>query len=145
MGGGFLMALACDLCVASETTVLGIPEIDVGLPLLWGGVNLAFSELGPPLARDLILTGRQFSPTEISHTGFPHRVVSDNKLDESLKELARELASKPAPALKAIKKQFKSIESRAVADDAALFQETALHPDFLEGAMRYLKTLKSRH
>ncbi len=143
IGGGFLMALACDLCVAGDDTVLSIPEVDVGLPLLWGGVTLAFSELGPPLARDLILTGRQFLPGDVSHTGFPHRVVPADEVDEHALKLAGVLSNKPAPAIKAIKKQFKATEERAVVEDTVLFRETALHPQFLEGAMVYFQNLRA--
>ena len=141
VGGGFLLAAACDLCVAAENVVMSIPEIDVGLPLLWGGVPLAFRQLGPAFAKDLILTGRQFSPPEISATGFPQNIVDETELASSTQILVENLLAKPAPALLAIKKQFRAVIGRAEVDDVSLFKETALHPAFMANALTYIQGL----
>ena len=65
VGGGLLLMAACDLRVVSDDLVCAVPEIDLGLPLMWGGVPLLMRELGPGLARDVIMTGRRFGAEEL--------------------------------------------------------------------------------
>src|ERR1022692_2412898 len=64
LGGGCELALSCDLIVADETAVFGLPETTVGLVPGGGGTQLAPRRLGPGRAADLILTGRQLGVAE---------------------------------------------------------------------------------
>ena len=54
VGGGFLLAAACDLRVAAAETCFLIPEVDLGVPLLWGGLPRLIVELGPSLTKELV-------------------------------------------------------------------------------------------
>jgi enoyl-CoA hydratase/carnithine racemase len=58
IGGGVVLAAACDLRVAASSTRFSIPEVDLGIPLYWAGVPLLVRELGPALTKELVLTGR---------------------------------------------------------------------------------------
>ncbi|HVR28363.1 MAG TPA: enoyl-CoA hydratase/isomerase family protein, partial [Thermoanaerobaculia bacterium] len=53
VGGGFLLAVSCDLRVAAEDAVFFIPEVELGIPLTWGGVPRLVRELGPALTKEL--------------------------------------------------------------------------------------------
>ncbi len=64
LGGGCELALCCDLIVADETAVFGLPETTVGLVPGGGGTQLAQRRLGPGRAADLIFTGRQVTADE---------------------------------------------------------------------------------
>src|SRR5579875_2834395 len=59
LGGGCELALSCDLIVAGQAAVFGLPEVTVGLVPGGGGTQLALRRLGPGRAADLVLTGRR--------------------------------------------------------------------------------------
>ena len=75
LGGGCELALSCDLVVADETAVFGLPETTVGLVPGGGGTQLALRKLGPGRAIDLILTGRQVDAAEAYRIGLADRLV----------------------------------------------------------------------
>jgi enoyl-CoA hydratase/carnithine racemase len=58
LGGGFELALCCDVIVADETAVFGLPEVRVGVVPGGGGTQLLTRRAGPGVAADLIYTGR---------------------------------------------------------------------------------------
>src|SRR5204863_622380 len=77
MGGGFEIALACDIIIASEKAVFALPEPRVGLAALAGGVHRLPREIGTKRALGMILTGRRASAKEGKTLGFVNEVVPD--------------------------------------------------------------------
>ena len=75
LGGGCELALSCDLVVADETAVFGLPEVTVGLVPGGGGTQLALRRLGPGRAADLVLTGRNAGIDEAERLGLVDRRV----------------------------------------------------------------------
>src|SRR4051794_30660721 len=75
LGGGCEFALCCDLIVADETAVFGLPEVSVGLVPGGGGTQLALRRLGPGRAADLVLTGRRIAIDEAQRLGLVDRRV----------------------------------------------------------------------
>ena len=100
IGGGVVLAAACDLRVASTTTQFRIPEADLGVPLYWTGVPRLVRELGPALTKELILTARAFDAAEARSIRFVNHVVDDGELESSTLRLAQEIASRPAFVLR---------------------------------------------
>jgi enoyl-CoA hydratase/carnithine racemase len=94
VGGGVVLALACDLRLATAGTRWSIPEVDLGIPLAWGGIPRLLREVGPAVARDLVLTCREFGSDEALRAGLVSRVVADDDLDVEVAALAAALASK---------------------------------------------------
>lgn len=109
VGGGVVLAAACDLRVAAEGTRFSIPEVDLGLPLAWGGIPRLIREIGPALTRELVLTGRPFDAAEAKAAGFLNRVVPEEQLDEEVKALADSLAAKAAHALFSTKRHINAV------------------------------------
>jgi len=91
MGGGFEIALACDLIVASENAVFALPEPKVGLAALAGGLNRLPRQIGTKRALGMILTGRHVSATEGEKLGFVNEVVPSDELMSRAYELANEI------------------------------------------------------
>jgi enoyl-CoA hydratase/carnithine racemase len=91
-----VLAAACDLRLAAETTRFAIPEVDLGIPLAWGGIPRLVRELGPAATKELVLTCRPFAAREAHALGFLNRVVADAELETEVEALASALASKPA-------------------------------------------------
>src|SRR5882724_10986167 len=75
MGGGFEIALACDIIVAAENAVFALPEPRVGLAALAGGLHRLPREVGAKRALGMILTGRRVSAAEGKELGFVNEVV----------------------------------------------------------------------
>ena len=75
LGGGCELALSCDVIVADETAVFGLPETSVGLVPGGGGTQLAMRRLGVGRAADLVLTGRRVNSAEAERIGLADRLV----------------------------------------------------------------------
>src|ERR1700716_4079285 len=75
MGGGFEIALACDLIIASENATFALPEPRVGLAALAGGVHRLPRQIGLKRAMGMILTARHVSAAEGKELGFVNEVV----------------------------------------------------------------------
>lgn len=101
IGGGVLLAMACDLRIAAESTNFVIPEVDLGIPLTWGGIPRLVREIGAAATRDLVLSCRPFTAMEAHVRGVANRMVADDDLAGEVDDLARALAAKSAYTLRA--------------------------------------------
>jgi enoyl-CoA hydratase/carnithine racemase len=75
LGGGFELALSCDVIVADATAVFGLPEVTVGLVPGGGGTQLLARRVGTGVAADLVLSGRKVGAPEASRIGIVDRLV----------------------------------------------------------------------
>jgi enoyl-CoA hydratase/carnithine racemase len=91
MGGGFEIALACDLIIASENAVFALPEPRVGLAALAGGVHRLPREIGMKRAMGMLLTGRRVSPAEGKELGFVNEVVPAGEALSGAKRWAEQI------------------------------------------------------
>jgi len=96
VGGGFLLAVSCDLRVAADDVVFFIPEVELGIPLTWGGVPRLVRELGPALTKELVMTCRRFGAQEAKDARFLNRVVPSDRLDAEARALAASVLAMPA-------------------------------------------------
>ena len=142
VGGGVVLMAACDLRVVAEGTVLSIPEIDLGIPLAWGGIPRLVREIGPALTKELVMTCRRFTPEEARAAGFVNRVVPAARLEAEVRELAAQLAAKP-PVPIIVTKEHVNAVSRAMGAGFTSFSDgdallgAVFDPDSLEYARRY--------
>jgi len=79
MGGGFEIALACDLIIAAETAVFALPEPHVGLAALAGGLHRLPRMIPLKQAMGMILTGRRVGAQEGKELGFVNEVVPEHQ------------------------------------------------------------------
>lgn len=80
MGGGFEIALACDLIIAAESASFALPEPLVGAVALGGGLHRLARQIGMKPAMGMILTGKRVSAAEGARLGFVNEVVPDADL-----------------------------------------------------------------
>ena len=99
VGGGALMATACDFRVISDNAVLRIPELALGIPNVWNGTPLLAREVGLPTARDWVMTTRKVFSDELKQSGWAQRVAKDDALESATETLITELLEVPAAAL----------------------------------------------
>ncbi len=92
LGGGFEIALSCDLIVADETAVFGLPEVSVGVIPGGGGTQLLTRRIGWNRAADLIFTARRVDATEGARLGFVDRVCGPGEHRTTALQLAAVVA-----------------------------------------------------
>ena len=114
IGGGVVLASACDLRIASENTTFSIPEVDLGIPLAWGGIPRLVREIGPAMTKELVMTCRPFDAEEAKSLGFINRVVKDADLESQTMNMAEAIRKRPQPVIEITKNQV-----RAATDDLA--------------------------
>jgi len=95
VGGAALLAAACDIRIATDDTVVRIPELAIGVPLTWAGIPLLVREIGLPLARDWIMTCRPVVADELQRSGYAQRVVAATDLDAAVEECVGQLLAVP--------------------------------------------------
>jgi enoyl-CoA hydratase/carnithine racemase len=114
IGGGLVLAAACDLRVAAEDARFSIPEVDLGIPLAWGGIPRLVREIGPALTKELVISCRPFEAQEARTCGFLNRVVPAARLDAEVEELARSLSDKAGHALFSTKRHVNAVTAQMV-------------------------------
>lgn len=91
LGGGFELALSCDMIVASDKAVFGLPEPKVGLIAIGGGIHRLVRQVGLKQAMGPLLTGRNLSAAEGLAVGFVSEVVAPEALDAKVAELCAQI------------------------------------------------------
>jgi len=102
-GGGFELALACDLIAASTTASFFLPEVHLGFVADAGGVFRLPKRLPRALAMDLLLTGRRMSAEEAASWGLVNRVVEPGQVLTAAREFAQEIVKAAPLAVRATK------------------------------------------
>jgi enoyl-CoA hydratase/carnithine racemase len=149
VGGGVVLAAACDLRVAAADTRFSIPEVDLGIPLAWGGIQRLVREIGPAMTKELVLTCRPFDAEEARAIGFVNRVVPGADLDAAVDELANELARKSALTLQATKLAVAAaaeelVATRSAWSDADALLSAVADPESRAAGQAYLQGLSQR-
>jgi enoyl-CoA hydratase/carnithine racemase len=103
LGGGFELALNCDLIVAAGDAVFGLPEVRVGIVPGGGGTQALVRRLGPARAKELVFTGRRIGAEEAHGLGLVARVVEREALEIATMELAREICGSSPVAVREAK------------------------------------------
>ncbi len=125
MGGGFEIALACDIIIAAEHARFALPEPKVGLAALAGGLQRLPREIGLKQAMGMVLTARQVSAAEGERLGFVNAVISADRLMDTAYEWAEMICACSPMSLKASRQVM--VESLKIADLAKACDNT-LYP-----------------
>lgn len=131
MGGGFELALACDLrVVQAGAHEYGLPEINLGILPGAGGTQRLPQIVGQSRALQMTLTGDTLSPEEMVAAGLASACVDDARAEALV--LAQRMAGKPARAASHIKRlvrQAKSARPGDFADERTLFCDLMVQPE----------------
>ena len=115
MAGGFGLALACDMLIASDQARFGAPELNVGLWPYMVTVPMLRS-MPPKKALELMLTSRVVGADEAERIGFVNQVVPPDQLDAEVAALAAVLASKPPGVMRMGRESFYSVLDSAATE-----------------------------
>jgi enoyl-CoA hydratase/carnithine racemase len=111
IGGGLVLAGACDLRIAAQNARFVIPELDAGIPLGWGGLGHLVRLVGETVAADWVLSCRPFNAEEALRAGLVSRVVPTAELERELSLLAAAIERRPLGVLQTTKQQLLAIRS----------------------------------
>jgi len=140
VGGGIVLAAACDLRIAEENTLFSIPEVDIGIPLAWGGIERLVREIGPAKTKELVLTCRPFSAEEAQHLGFVSSVVNEGEVLNAAMDLAETIASKSRFAVTTTKLHVAEILKGDLSRDDAMGLVAAVEdPAWVEHRDSYME------
>jgi enoyl-CoA hydratase/carnithine racemase len=149
VGGGLVLAGVCDLRVAGRSARFSIPEVELGIPLAWGGIPRLVREIGPALTKELVMTCREFGPDEAKAAGFLNRVVDDDRLDAEVDELVGALVRMPKVALLATKAHTNAVTESMVSTGRSWSDVDGLltglrDPEGRASAQRYLERVRAK-
>lgn len=138
LGGGFELALSCDMIVASEKTVFGLPEPKVGLIAIGGGIHRLVRQVGLKQAMGPLLTGANISAEEGYRMGFVSQLAAPDALGETVAGICRQILAN-APLAVRLSKELAmwGLDQPSLAD--ALSGQTE-HPSF----QRWMKSEDAR-
>ncbi len=150
VGGGLVLAASCDLRVSADDVRFSIPEVDLGIPLAWGGIPRLVREIGPALTKELVMTCRPFNAAEAKAAGFLNSVVSPEDLDDAVESLAEAVASRPRMAVLATKRHTNAVTEQMVGtvrswSDAEGLGNALRDPESKEAQAAYIERLKNKH
>lgn len=142
MGGGFEIALACDLIIASDKAVFALPEPKVGLAALAGGLQRLPLQIGSKRALGMILTGRHVSAQEGYALGFVNEVVAHDQLMARTLEWAQQILACSPLSLRASKDVvYRSLDIASLRESMEADYESVRRllksEDFIEGPLAF--------
>lgn len=92
MGGGTSIAVCCDLRIASEGSMFGVPAARLGLGYGFEGTKILADIVGPAFAKEILFTARRFNAQEAKEMGLVNRVVAPKELETYVQQLAQSIA-----------------------------------------------------
>ena len=136
------LAMSCDLVVATDDACFAQPEIELGCYPPVAAVLLP-SRIGAGLTLDLALTGRTLTCEEAERLGLVTRRVPSGQLDEAVRELTAQIATKSAPVVRLAKKAVRAGRdlpfTEALAETERIYKEELLPlEDMAEGTAAFL-------
>lgn len=148
LGGGFELAMSCDMIVASENARFGLPEVNVGVIPGGGGTQMLTKLVGEKKAKELIFTGKFISAQEAYHLGIVNVVAPSEKLRETTEDLANKLKAKSPAILKlakiAVNKALETTLPGGFDSEKELFAMCFGTEDQKEGAKAFLEKKKPK-
>jgi enoyl-CoA hydratase/carnithine racemase len=147
MGGGFEIALACDLIIAAETATFALPEPKVGLAALAGGLNRLPRQIGAKRALGMILTGRHVSAREGMELGFVNEVVPAEGLLDAAHRWAAQICECAPLSIRASKDVvYRSLDSASLEESMRTQYDSVKAmlkgEDFVEGPRAFAEKRK---
>ncbi len=143
LGGGFELALSCDLIVADETATVGLPEVSLGIVPGGGGTQLVARRAGSAVAADLLYTARRVPVDEARRLGLVDRVVPAGTAGTAALELAAAIAANAPVAVREAKRALQTgladgLDAGLRAEDEA-WRAAIAHPQRAEGVAAFVE------
>jgi enoyl-CoA hydratase len=139
-GGGFELALACDLIIADKMTRFCFPELRLGLIPGFGGIPRLKRDLGNAVVRDLLLTGRSFNATKAQQIGLVSQVVGEGEALRAARATAMQLGKFDRATAAEAKKFIKPIPHEELRREIDIFCELFARPAVQAGLKKFVES-----
>jgi enoyl-CoA hydratase/carnithine racemase len=139
-GGGFELAMVCDLIIADKTARFCFPELRLGLIPGFGGIPRLKRDLGNGVVRDLVLTGRSFNATKAQSVGIVSQVVAEGEALIVARATASQSEKFDRRTAAAAKKFIKPIPHEDLRREIDLFCELFVQPAVEAGLRKFVQS-----
>jgi len=139
-GGGFELALACDLIIADKMARFCFPELRLGLIPGFGGIPRLKRDLGNAVVRDLLLTGRSFNATKAQQIGLVSQAVGEGEALRAARAMATQLRKFDRATVATAKKFIKPIPHEELRQEIDIFCELFTRPAVQAGLRKFVES-----
>ncbi len=139
-GGGFELALVCDLIIADKMARFCFPELRLGLIPGFGGIPRLKRDLGNAVVRDLLLTGRSFNATKAQQIGLVSQVVAEGEALSVAKSTASQLGKFDRQTAAAAKRFIKPIPIEELKEEIDIFCKLFAEPAVETGLQKFAES-----
>ena len=143
-GGGFELALTCDLIIADKMARFCFPELRLGLIPGFGGIPRLKRDLGNGVVRDLLLTGRSFNATKAQQVGLVSQVVAEGQALHVARATAAQLGKFDRPTAIAAKQFIKPIPYDELKREIDIFCELFAQPAVEAGLKKFVESTEAQ-
>jgi enoyl-CoA hydratase len=143
-GGGFELALTCDLIIADKTARLCFPELRLGLIPGFGGIPRLKRDLGNAVVRDLLLTGRSFNATKVQQVGLISQIVGEGEDLRVARATAAQLKKFDRQTAATTKKFIKPIPDEEFKKEIDLFCDLFTRPAVEAGLRKFVESTEAQ-
>jgi enoyl-CoA hydratase/carnithine racemase len=139
-GGGFELALACDLIIADKTARFAFPELRLGLIPGFGGIPRLKRDVGNAVVRDLLLTGRSFNATKAQQIGLVSQVVAEGEALRAARGTAAQIKKFDRQTSAAAKQFIKPIPHEELRREIDIFCDLFSRPAVQAGLKKFVES-----
>jgi len=139
-GGGFELALACDILIADKMARFAFPELRLGLIPGFGGIPRLKRDVGNAFVRDLLLTGRSVNATRAQAVGLVAQLAAEGEALKLARSTAAQIAKFDAVARVAAKKFIKPIPHEDLRREIDLFCELFARPAVMASLKKFVES-----
>jgi enoyl-CoA hydratase/carnithine racemase len=139
-GGGFELALACDLIIADKMTRFCFPELRLGLIPGFGGIPRLKRDLGNGIVRDLLLTGRSFNASKAQTIGLVSQIAAEGEALRLARATAAQILKFDRPTAIVAKRFIKPIPHEELRQEIEIFCELFGRPAVEEGLRKFVES-----
>ena len=139
-GGGFELALICDLIIADKMARFCFPELRLGLIPGFGGIPRLKRDLGNAVVRDLLLTGRSFNATKAQQIGLVSQVVSEGEALRTARATAAQMGKFDRQTVAVAKQFIKPVPHEELEKEIDIFCELFSRPAVQAGLKKFVES-----
>jgi enoyl-CoA hydratase/carnithine racemase len=139
-GGGFELALTCDLIIADKMARFCFPELRLGLIPSFGGIPRLKRDLGNAVVRDLLLTGRSFNTTKAQQIGLVSQMVGEGEALRAARATAAQISKFDRATVVSAKRFIKQIPFEELRQEIDIFCELLPRPAVQAGLKKFVES-----
>lgn len=143
LGGGFELAISCDLIIASKGTKLGVPEVKLGAIPGGGGASRLSKLVGDKVAREMLFLGDPLPANRLYELGLINMITEEDDLDSTALKIGERLSRLPFKAISEMKKLVRHVQFQSLDEGMSLevevFEKLSGVSDFKEGIASFLE------